>query len=413
MRLPFGRGRAPGSEGEGIPRDALLVGIALFFAIAPTNILTPLLPDIRDDFGISIATAGLVVSAYGFARLLTDLPVSWIVNRIGETRLALAGTVLLVVGSAIGAVSPSVEILILARILTGLASGLITLVALTALSWTASAGNRGAVMSLFQVANNTGIALYPLVGGAIGTLLDWRATFVLAIGAGLVSASLLLPTLRRIEAGAKKEATSGKGRQLEFELTPRRRRVALASIYAGVVANMINRHGFRNTFIPLFSGTVLGLGAVEIASGIALMSVVGIVVVTPGARLGDRIGRKRLVVAGLAILALGDLAFLGVGDYWAFLAAVALIGSGDFFASSQTALLSELAPASQRAQVLAGYRLFVDIGALVGPILLAGLLDATTAPVTILVAAAVPLAASGLAQLGIPGQRGRRAETPA
>jgi predicted MFS family arabinose efflux permease len=130
----LGRNGGPKPPGEGMPREAVMLGIALFFAIAPTNILTPLLPNIRDEFAISIATAGLVVSTYGLARLVTDLPSGVILDRIGERRLAAIGTTLLVLGSITGAVSPSVEWLILARIAAGLGSGLITTVALTGLS---------------------------------------------------------------------------------------------------------------------------------------------------------------------------------------------------------------------------------------------------------------------------------------
>jgi len=128
-----------------IPTDAKLLGVALFFAIAATNILTPLLPNIKDDFAISVATAGLVVSTYGFARLLTDLPSGVALERVGERRVAIGGVILLVAGSVIGAISPTVEWLIVARIASGLGSGLMTAVTLTGLSWTAGARNRGAV----------------------------------------------------------------------------------------------------------------------------------------------------------------------------------------------------------------------------------------------------------------------------
>ena len=335
--LPGRRGpRTPGAPG--IPTDARLLGIALFFAIAATNILTPLLPNVRTDLGISIATAGLVVSTYGFARLLTDLPSGFILDRVGERRLAAIGVVLLTTGSILGALAPGVEWLIVARITSGLGSGLITTVALTALSWTAGPSNRGQVMSVFQLANNTGIAFYPLVGGAIGSLLGWRATFVVAAAGALIAGAILMPLLRRIESGQKQAAVSGRTQAMEYQLTPRRRGIALGSIYAGVVANMINRHGFRNTLLPLFAASVLFLGPVEIATGIAVMAIVGILVVTPGARLGDRIGRRRIVVVGLVMLGIGDLTFLGAQGYWTFLLAAAVLGCGDFFASSQTAI---------------------------------------------------------------------------
>jgi DHA1 family multidrug resistance protein-like MFS transporter len=407
--LPGRRGpRTPGAPG--IPTDARLLGIALFFAIAATNILTPLLPNVRADLGISIATAGLVVSTYGFARLLTDLPSGFILDRVGERRLAAIGVVLLTTGSVLGALAPGVEWLIVARITSGLGSGLITTVALTALSWTAGPSNRGQVMSVFQLANNTGIAFYPLVGGAIGSVLGWRATFVVAAGGALIAGAILMPLLRQIETGQKQAAVSGRTQAMEYQLTPRRRGIALGSIYAGVVANMINRHGFRNTLLPLFAASVLFLGPVEIATGIAVMAIVGILVVTPGARLGDRIGRRRIVVVGLVMLGIGDLTFLGAQGYWTFLLAAAVLGCGDFFASSQTAILAELVPPSQRSQVLAGYRFFVDIGALVGPLLLAGLMDAFDPRLAIVVCAAIVVAGGLIAKLGVPAEAAPPAE---
>ena len=407
------RGLARLSPFGGIPTDARLLGVALFFAIAATNILTPLLPNVRSDLGVSIATAGLLVSTYGFARLLTDLPSGFILDRIGERRLAAIGVLLLACGSLAGAFAPGVEWLIVARVTAGLGSGLITTVALTALSWTAGPSNRGQVMSVFQLANNTGIAFYPLLGGAIGSLLSWRATFIVAAIGAIAAGAILMPLLARIEHGQKRDAVSGRTQALEFQLTPGRRAVAIGSVYAGVVCNMINRHGFRNTLLPLFAASTLFLGPVEIATGIAVMAIVGILVVTPGARLGDRVGRRRIVVVGLLVLAIGDLTFLGAQGYWTFLIAAAIVGSGDFFASSQTALLAELVPPQQRSQVLAGYRFFVDIGALVGPLLLAGLMDAVDARLAIVVSAAIVAAGALIAKVGVPSSAAAASAGPA
>jgi MFS family permease len=169
---------------------------------------------------------------------------------------------------------------------------------------------------------------------------------------------------------------------------------------------MIQRHGVRNTVLPLFAASALFLNPIEIATGITMMSVVAIIVVTPGARLGDRIGRRRIVVVGLLILAVGDIVFLNSTGYITFLLAAAVVGSGDFFSSSQTALLSELVEPTRRARVLAAYRFCVDIGALVGPLVLAALFDAYGPHVAILAAVAVLVAASAINQLGVPGMAG-------
>lgn len=261
-------------------------------------------------------------------------------------------------------------------------------------------------MSLFQLANNSGIAIYPLLGGAIGSLVNWRLTFVVCAVGAVVAGFILVPLLGRIEAGRKRDVVAGKVDTLEFDLTPRRRRLALGSIYSGVVANMIQRHGVRNTVLPLFAAAVLSLGELEIASAITLMSVVAIIVVTPGARLGDRIGRRKIVVVGLLIVAAGDLVFTQANNYWVFLLAAAVVGSGDFFSSSQTALLSELVEPRLRARVLTGYRFFVDIGALVGPLVLAAIFDAYGPYAAIVAAVGVLVLASVINQVGVPGAAG-------
>lgn len=384
-----------------IPRDSFLLAVALFLVIAATNILTPLLPDIRNDFGVSIATAGVIVGSYGLARLLTDLPAGFLLDRIGHRRLTIAGFVLLVASSLLGLGASSVEMLIAARVGAGVSVAIVSTVILAGLSSTATVANRGKVMSLFHVANNVGIAAYPLIGGIVGVALGWRATFGVTIALVIVAALILVPLLLRIHPrkGPAPRAATPDPRVLHG----RSRAIAIAATNVGVVANMINRHGFRNTVLPLYAATSLGLGGISIASAIALMSITGLLVATPGGMLGDRIGRRRIITTGLAAIAVGDLVFLLTHDLVTFLAAAALIGLGDFFSSSQTALLSEIVPPEQRTQVLGGYRFSADLGAFVGPVLLAGVMDLANAQLAIVVAVAILLTASLVARLGVPG----------
>jgi MFS family permease len=357
--------------------DSYLLGVALFLLIAATNILTPLLPDIRNDFGVSIATAGIIVGSYGLARLIIDLPAGFVVDRIGHLRVSIFALILLAASSILGLNAGSVEVLILARVGAGVAAAILGTVILSGLGATATRTNRGKVMSFFHVANNTGIAIYPMIGGLVGLAFGWRATFAVTAALVVLAAVILIPVL-----------------------------IAIAAINLGVLANMINRHGFRNTILPLYAATVLGLGGVSIATAIALMSITGLTVATPGGMLGDRIGRRRIITTGLAAIAVGDLVFLFTHDLWTFLGAAALIGFGDFFSSSQTSLLSEIVPAERRTQVLGGYRFSADVGAFVGPVLLAAVMDLANAQAAILVSVAILLAASAVARFAVPVQGG-------
>ena len=398
---------APPPAAARIGRDSYLLGVSLFLLIAASNILTPLLPDIRNDFGVSIATAGVIVGSYGLARLIIDLPAGFVVDRIGHLRVSVFGLVLLFASSILGLNAGSVELLILARVGAGIAAAILGTVILAGLGATATRTNRGKVMSFFHVANNTGIAIYPMIGGLVGLAFGWRATFAVTAVLVVVAAITLIPALLRIDP--RRAASSRTEEPHPHVLHGRPRAIAIAAINFGVLANMINRHGFRNTILPLYAATSLGLGGVSIATAIALMSVTGLFVATPGGMLGDRIGRRRIITTGLAAIAVGDLVFLLTNDLWTFLAAAALIGFGDFFSSSQTSLLSEIVPAENRTQVLGAYRFSADMGAFVGPIVLAAVMDFANAQAAILLAVAILLTASAVSRLAVPVQGGSRA----
>src|SRR5438034_5954339 len=135
--------RHPAATPARIGRDSYLLGASLFLLIAATNILTPLLPDIRNDFGVSIAAAGVIVGSYGLARLLIDLPAGFVVDRIGHLRVSVFALVLLAASSILGLNAGSVEVLILARVGAGVAAAILGTVILSGLGATATPANRG------------------------------------------------------------------------------------------------------------------------------------------------------------------------------------------------------------------------------------------------------------------------------
>jgi len=383
-----------------IPGQAILLGFATFAFISATNILTPLLPLVRDELGVSISTVGLIVGSFGIARLVVDLPAGFLADRVGHRRLSVVAIVLLVASSLVGWTAGNVEMLILARVGSGAAVAILAMVGVSALAATASAANRGRVMSLSHLANNTGIAAYPLIGGFVGAAVGWRPTFLITAILAVVAGVILFALLPRIDFG---HGEPGSGRNDEGRvLHGRTRTVAAVATNFGIVANMIHRHGIRNTIVPLYAAAALGLGGVSIATAIALMSITGLLVATPGGILGDRIGRRRVIVAGLTALAVGDLAFLVTGDLATFLLVAAVVGFGDFFTSSQTALLSEIVPVHERTRALSTYRFSSDLGSMIGPILLAATMDAISAQAAIVLASVILGSAALAAHIFVP-----------
>lgn len=384
---------------EAVPTSARWLALALLAAIASGNLLTPLLPEIRDEFGVSLTTAGFIVAAFGLARLIVDIPSALLADRFGLVGLSVSGVTMLIVSTLVGFLAPTVEIFIGSRVVAGIGVAIVSMVVLSAMSLTTGRASRGRAMSLIHVANNTGIAIYPLIGGAIGVLFGWRLTFVVAGVLAIAGAVVLVPTLARLVRRRDTEAsTADREEDTPPLMTRRRLGLALFATYVGVVATFIHRHGFRNTFIPLYGATVLGLGAGPISVAIATMAVCGLIVAQPGGVLSDRLGRRRVIVSGLFAIALGDLLYLWTGDLVAFLLAAAIVGLGDFYSSSQAALLADLVEPRNRNRSLSGFRFSVDLGALVGPILLAVILDNQGAAGAIVATSAI-LAVAAIANL--------------
>jgi MFS family permease len=392
-----------------MPRQATALFIGIFLSVASNNLFTPLLPDIQHDLKQTATAIGAFVSAYGLARLVVDLPAGAFTNRFGPSKVVVAGVVLNVGGCVIGLVSGSFPLLVVGRVCSGVGAGLIATVGLAALSDLAPPEIRGRVMSLYQMANNLGIAAYPLLGGLVGVWFGWRTVFAVAAGLSLLTGLVLAPTLAaagRAAAHATKKAASSvaavpvSGRALAF---------AFAAIYAGVLVAMMNRHGFRNTVMPLYAGNDIGLSPVQTATGVTVMALISIAVTVPGAALGDRIGRRRIIVAGLLIIAGADVLFPVLAhNYPGFLVAAVIIGCGDFFASSQTAQLAELSDGKRRVLALSAYRFFVDLGALIGPLALSSVFGAGGLLPTMILMSALLVGAAVFIAICVP-ERSRKA----
>jgi predicted MFS family arabinose efflux permease len=365
----------------------------MFLALAAGNILTPLLPQIQDEFAITYAVAGVLVSAYGFARLLLDLPTGYLQERFGSRTLSAAGFTLLVGGSLLSMIAPTFMVLVAGRVAMGLGASMLGVVVLTALSMLAPEHARARTLALYAMANNTAIGIFPVVGGIVGSLWGWRSTMALSGLLAAVGAVMMGRVLRRVPSSSLVQQARTNDQDGRSSM-PLLLLLALGTIFFGVMVNMINRHGFRNTILPLYAGDAIGLNPIETATGISVIAFMGLIMAMPGGMLADRWSRRGVISAGMIVLAIGDLAFLGATSYLTFLLAALLLGLGDFFASSQMAAVTEIVPVHLRGRVLATYRFAVDLGATIGPFMLASLLGFTDFTVTIVVSAGLLLVAA-------------------
>src|SRR2546430_3377062 len=101
---------------------ASVIGLALFLNLGP-GIALPILPLFARSFGVDYGQAGLLVGAFYFARLMSDLAAGAIINRFGIRRSAGAGLVLLSLGALLTGLSPSFSLALICWAAAGAGAG--------------------------------------------------------------------------------------------------------------------------------------------------------------------------------------------------------------------------------------------------------------------------------------------------
>ena len=277
--------------------------IALFaltlsaFAIGTTEfVIVGLVPTIAQDLGVSLPSAGLLVSLYALgvaigAPVLTALTGRW--NR-KLVLLSLMG--LFIIGNILAWMAPNYSSLITARILTGLAHGVFFSIGSTiATSLVPKEKEASAIAIMFTgltVALVTGVPLGTFIGQTFG----WRATFltVAVLGAiALIGSAFLVPR------NLKQSKPATLRQQLEVITHPR-----LLLVYAMTAV------GYGGTFTAFTYLTPILEDVTGFASGMVslLLLVYGVSVAAGniwGGKLADRFGPTSalyIVFGGLAAI---------------------------------------------------------------------------------------------------------------
>lgn len=173
---------------------AILV-VAQVMSVANANLIAVALPPLSADLGASGAQEQWIVDAYVlvFAALLVAGGV--LADRYGRRRAMLTGLVVFGAGSLLCALAPNPSVLIGARVLQALGPPLVLPASLAIL--TANVTNpleRARAIGFWGAASGFGVAVGPLIGGAVVSALGWRWAFGInvPVALGLVAATLRL-----------------------------------------------------------------------------------------------------------------------------------------------------------------------------------------------------------------------------
>jgi DHA1 family bicyclomycin/chloramphenicol resistance-like MFS transporter len=185
----------------------LLLLLTVFGPIS-MDLYLPALPALTLELDAATSVAQLTVTACLIGLAAGQLIAGPLSDRFGRRGILLIGIIAYIFISVLCAISPTVELLIIARLVQGLAGGVGIVIAQAAGRDIYSGGALIRFYGRLTVIGGFAAIVGPLLGGMLNTIADWRGLFVFlaVIGAGILAVTLVvfretLPVERRTRGG--------------------------------------------------------------------------------------------------------------------------------------------------------------------------------------------------------------------
>jgi EmrB/QacA subfamily drug resistance transporter len=181
-----------------------VVGIPTFMVTLDNLVVTNALPVIKTEIGASLTDLQWFINAYtlSFAALL--LTASAIGDRLGRRRIFLLGITLFTLASAACALATEPWMLIGARAIQGVGAAAVMPLSLTLLAAAVPARQRSAAIGIWGGISGLGVAVGPVVGGAVVDGINWQWIFWLNVPVGLIAVPLAARVLKESRGGSKR-----------------------------------------------------------------------------------------------------------------------------------------------------------------------------------------------------------------
>ncbi len=373
----------------------LATGIPMFMATLDNLVMTNALPILRADLGASIEELQWFVNAYTLVFASLILMAVALGDRLGRRTLFVVGIGIFTVASVFSALSTDPTQLIIARAVQGLGGAGIMPLSLSLLTGAVEPRRRPLAIGIWGGLAGLGVAVGPLIGGAVVEGWNWQGIFWINVPVGVIAIPVILAVLpnafgKRVRLDVPGVLLAGlgvlgvifgivRGNDAGWDSFQ-----VLAALIAGgvlLVAFVIWELRTANPLLPLrlfrdrsftianivgfgfsfgmFGAVFILIQYLQIVQGHTPLEAA--VMTTPWTMapmifaplagvIAPRVGTRLLIVVGLILQAAG-LAWLGLtmasdSSYGMMLPAflAAGIGMGLVFAPSSTAVLANIAP---------------------------------------------------------------------
>src|SRR5262249_11913252 len=148
-------------------------------------VLPPLFVPLRDAFGVTYAELGMVLALMSLAAAILQVPIGFMVDRVGARVMLLGGLAIVSVATALMGFAATFWQLVLFAFIAGVGNAVFHPTDYAILNSSISPGRMGRAFSIHTFTGQLGSAAAPVVMIALTQVFGWRAALVIVGLAGL------------------------------------------------------------------------------------------------------------------------------------------------------------------------------------------------------------------------------------
>ena len=172
-------------QGRSLAIGTIALSLATFMNVLDTSIANVSIPAIAGDLGVSPDQGTWVITSFGVANAISLPLTGWLTRRYGQVRLFIASIALFVLTSILCALAPSLQLLILFRVLQGAVAGPMIPLSQALLLSSYPPRRAGTALAMWSITTLVAPVVGPLLGGWITDNITWPWIFYINVPVGV------------------------------------------------------------------------------------------------------------------------------------------------------------------------------------------------------------------------------------
>lgn len=331
----------------------------------------PAFPQYLAALGAGFSLTGVVIGMKSIGQMTSDVPGGLFLSRYGIRRISLVMYASTIVANGLIYFTRSLPVLAVIVFLSGFFSSVLLTGSMAIVRTFVPASHRGRALSLAGGSLRIGMLFGPTIGGMIAQRFGMPTVFLFRTIILVVAMATFALSYRDVPAASGPQG-SPLSRMAAVMEGLKDRRKAVIVVGLGILILMILRTS-REFIVPLWGGE-LGISPSRIGFAMSIAGAFDLLLFLPAGYISDRFGRKIAVSLCLGGFTVGLVLLYLSSGVVGFVIAISVVGIGNGLgAGINMTTGTDLAPRNAISEFLGLWRLYGDLGASLGPVLVGAL----------------------------------------